>query len=169
MKHLTARHVHVDHSEPLLWKPARLDHQDGRIHFSPFLMSIAIRGDRIMPDPPNDLVGRLLHLLLSRVTKSGVARLSTSRQELTVVIETDYYPVKLVWGDGVRVTPDWSGGSDITVKTSMDCIVRVASGQSTLLREFLSRRIRVSGLVCHPFATARVYRLLSAALRGQVG
>ncbi len=83
-----------------------------------------------------------------------------------MVLDTDYYPVTLVFQDGLTVragrTEDYTFGVRLTVALLVD----ILRGRVSVLGALLRGQLTVEGLWRHLRGVYRFYRLLSQLARG---
>ncbi len=119
-----------------------------------------------MLNRPRDFVGNILGIVLERELENEKRRAEIGEWNMSVVLDTDYYPVTVHFSNGIRIERGASKNPTITLKTTMSTIVLLAGGKLSPVRGFLQGKLRVKGLLRHPRATFRFYRLMMSALRG---
>jgi putative sterol carrier protein len=120
-----------------------------------------------MVSEPSDFVGNVLAKLVNR-------RLEADRQlqakvddyRMSVVVSTSYYPVTLHFNKGLRIEKGAAKRPTLQLELGFDTIVQLAQQRISPMRAVLTGQIKVKGLLRHPLATYRIYRLLMPALTG---
>lgn len=115
---------------------------------------------------PNDFLGNIFAKVIGTLLQDDAKRRQIEKWEMRVVIETNFYPISLVFANGLRIERGRLKSPTLTLLTSMDTIVDIARGEISPMSAILKRHIKVKGLFRHPVATLRLYRLLNEALGG---
>ena len=85
---------------------------------------------------------------------------------MSVVLQTDYYPLSLIFSDVIRIESGVISDPTLVFSMTFKTIIQIAKGESSLIKSVLNRSIRIKGLLRHPIATLRFYRLMNAVLKG---
>ena len=117
-----------------------------------------------MLNEPKDLIGNVLYILLARQFEDDGYLAEIKNWNMTVVLDTDYYPVTLAFADGITIEKGAVPNPTITLETTFETIVSIAVGEISPLRGMINRKLRIRGLFRHPRATLRFYRLMIRAL-----
>jgi putative sterol carrier protein len=115
---------------------------------------------------PRDFVGNILGIVLERELEDEKRRAEIKEWNMSVVLDTDYYPVTVYFSNGIRIERGAAENPTLTLKTTMTTMVHLAGGKLSPIRGFLLGKLKVKGLFRHPRATWRFYRLMISALRG---
>jgi len=111
-----------------------------------------------------DFIGNILEIVLRKALDNPSLKSRFEHWKMTVLLETDYYPVTLVFDKGLRIERGATGKPDLKVSMGLDVVMRIARGDISMIGAFVRRRIRMKGLIRHPVMTFRFYRLMSLAL-----
>jgi putative sterol carrier protein len=119
-----------------------------------------------MLNKPKDLIGTVLDVLFIRQFQDEAFLSDVTNWQMTVVLDTDYYPITLTFADGITIEKGAVPSPTITLVTTLENISRIANGEISPVRGILTRKIRIKGLFTHPRAALRFYRLMMKALGG---
>ncbi|MHA2424550.1 MAG: hypothetical protein ACXAEF_07165 [Candidatus Thorarchaeota archaeon] len=117
----------------------------------------------MLTEPP-DFVGNILAKMLAKVLQDENLARKIKSWKMIVTLTSDYYPVSIVFNEGVSVERTIDSEPTLNVKMKFGTIIRLVEGKSSMIREMLRRRIRVEGLFRHPVATYRFYQLMQKIL-----
>jgi putative sterol carrier protein len=117
-------------------------------------------------DEPRDFVGYLLaHVVEQRLEDPNINS-KVKTWKMTVNVETNYYPLSMIFDNGLRITRDIVDSPTLSVSISMDTISRIIKEEYSPIKAFLNGDIKVKGMFSHPLAMKRFYSLLIGALKG---
>ena len=85
---------------------------------------------------------------------------------MSIVIQTDYYPLSLIFSDSMRIEKGVVHDPTLVAITSFGTLLAITKGKSSLLKSVMNRTIRIKGLLRHPIAAFRFYRLMNQVLKG---
>lgn len=120
-----------------------------------------------MIEEPPDFVGLVLaRLLRRRLEEEPSLRAKVSSYRMSVVINTNYYLVAIHFDDEIKITKGDVENPTLRIELSFDTIIRLALGRVSPIRAILNGEMRIKGLLRHPVAAYRMYRLLMPALTG---
>ncbi len=117
-----------------------------------------------MLNEPKDLVGNVLYILLARQFEDDRLLSEVKDWRMTVVLDTDYYPVTLTFADGITIERGAVPNPTIILGTTFDTIVSIAAEEMSPVRGLINRKLRIRGLLKHPRAAFRFYRLIVRAM-----
>jgi putative sterol carrier protein len=86
--------------------------------------------------------------------------------KMTVVLETDYYPITMHFEKGISIEKGAVQNPTITLTTTLAAIASISEGELSPIRGILTRKLKIRGFLTHPRATYRFYRLMMSALGG---
>ncbi|MFW9846942.1 MAG: SCP2 sterol-binding domain-containing protein [Candidatus Thorarchaeota archaeon] len=119
-----------------------------------------------MLNRPKDLLGNILDILLARQFEDEAFLSQVKSWKMSVVLDTDYYPVTLKFHEGISIEKGAISNPTITLTTTIATIASIAEGRLSPVQGMLTRRLKLRGLLTHPRATYRFYRLMMRALGG---
>ena len=119
-----------------------------------------------MLDEPKDFIGFLMAQLINRQLEDPNLESRVKGWKMTVVLATDYYPVTLIFNEGVRLSRGAASDATITIEMSFSTIIRLVMEETSTIKAVLSGEIKARGMFRHPVAMKRFYGLLNAALKG---
>jgi len=116
---------------------------------------------------PTDFVGKVLAKLVnSRLEVNPNLQAKVMHYRMQVVVDTSYYPVTLHFDKGLRIVKGAAERPTLRLGLSFDSIIGLVLHKVSPMRAVLKGQIKVKGLLRHPLATYRIYRLLMPALTG---
>lgn len=115
---------------------------------------------------PRDFIGTILAFLFERELASKTRRDEVVKWNMLVTLDTDYYPVTIHFANGIRVERGRIDDPTLTLRTSVNTLVLIAQGRFSPIRGLLQGKLKMKGILRHPIATVRFYRLMMDALRG---
>ena len=114
-----------------------------------------------------DFVGLVLaKLLRRRLEEEPTLRAKIQGYRMSVVIATNYYPVTIHFDGEVRIVKGETESPTLRIEMTFDTILCLALGKVSPVRAILKGEIKIKGLLRHPVAAYRMYRLLMPALTG---
>jgi putative sterol carrier protein len=119
-----------------------------------------------MLNEPKDLLGNILGILLARQFTDEDFLAEVKGWDMTVVLDTDYYPITLNFNNGISIEKGAAPDPTIKLTTTLATIARISEGELSPIRGMLNRELKIRGLLTHPRATYRFYRLMMSALGG---
>jgi putative sterol carrier protein len=118
-----------------------------------------------MLEQPKDFIGNIIAVLISKPLARPGFRSAVMKWEMVVMLETDYYPVAIIFDKGIRIEHGDSPRPTIRVSAKLSTIIELVKGRVSPIRALLNGGLKVRGLLRHPRATLRFYRLISASLK----
>jgi len=119
---------------------------------------------RVAAELPGDFIGAILYSMLRPQFESAGTATGKQSGRLTVVIETEYYPVTLELGDALRIHRGAGERPTLRVTTTLRTVVDIARHRISPVGAFLRGRIKIRGLLRHPFAARRFLALFLSSL-----
>ena len=117
-----------------------------------------------MLEQPRDFIGNILAVLTSRPLARTDFKAAVAKWKMVVVLETDYYPVTIRFDKGITVEHGDNPHPTIRVRAKLGTIIQLVKGTTSPIRALLNGGLKVKGLLRHPRATLRFYKLISASL-----
>ncbi|MHA1908904.1 MAG: hypothetical protein ACW98Y_16500 [Candidatus Thorarchaeota archaeon] len=117
-----------------------------------------------MINEPPDFVGNILAKMINKALTKPSMAMKVQGWKMIVTLSSDYYPVSMVFDEGVTVVRQIDEKPSLIVEMNFAVIIQLVEGNTSMIRAMLKRRIRVGGLFRHPVATFRFYRLMQAIL-----
>ncbi|TFG31386.1 hypothetical protein EU527_12505 [Candidatus Thorarchaeota archaeon] len=118
-----------------------------------------------MLDEPGDFIGNILAKLINRRYTTLTDTQNFKNWDMSIIIETDYYPVSILFENTVKIKSDAIQNPTLIFKMKFNTIVSIVKEETTILRALLKGAIQVKGLVRHPRAAFRFYRLMNSILK----
>lgn len=119
-----------------------------------------------MLNSPPDFLGAIFAKMLSAHLSSENAASKMRQWAMRVVLRTDYYPLSLLFRDGLIISKGEIESPTLVVTTTFHYLLRVLAGEISLLRAFITGKIKLQGFFRHPVSSLRFYRLINALLKG---
>jgi putative sterol carrier protein len=119
-----------------------------------------------MLEQPRDFIGNILAVLTSKPLARPDFKAAVTKWKMVVVLETDYYPVTVKFDKGIRVEHGDNLHPTIRVRAKLSTIIELVKGTTSPMRALLNGGLKVKGLLRHPRATLRFYKLISSSLHG---
>jgi len=104
-------------------------------------------------------------LIKEHLERPGV-REKLVKWDMTVRIETDFYPISIRFKDGVTITREIIENPTLLITMSFDVIIQIVRGKTSVIRGFIKRSIKMRGILRHPYATLRFYKLINQMIGG---
>jgi putative sterol carrier protein len=118
-----------------------------------------------MLEQPKDFIGNILAILTSRPLARSEFKDAVAKWKMSVVLETDYYPVTIWFNKGMRVEHGDIAHPTLRVSAKLSMIIELVKGNTSPMRALLNGGLKVKGILRHPRATLRFYRLISSSLK----
>lgn len=115
---------------------------------------------------PTDFIGNILTKLINKQLENPATLNRVKNWRMSVVLHTDYYPLALIFSDAMRIESGTIPDSTLTVNMTFNTIIKLAKGETSLIRSLFNRSIKIKGIIRHPISTFRFYRLMNAVLKG---
>ena len=119
-----------------------------------------------MLNEPSDFIGNILGKLLNRELEKPSMRRKMGRWRMSIVLNTDYYPVSIVISDRIEIIADYVASPTIVLSTKFSTIIELFNGETSMIGAVLRGTIKTRGLLRHPLSMIRFYRLMTAILGG---
>ncbi len=113
---------------------------------------------------PSDFIGNLLGKLLNRQLENESVRRKVGSWRMSVVLDTDYYPISIVFSDQIEIVADYIDDPTIVLSMKFNTIIGLFRGETSMIRAVLGRTIKTRGLLRHPLSMLRFYRLMVSML-----
>ncbi|MDF1538457.1 MAG: hypothetical protein P1Q69_06105 [Candidatus Thorarchaeota archaeon] len=113
---------------------------------------------------PTDFVGNILAKLVAKALAKPSMVSKVEGWKMIVTLSSDYYPVSMVFDEGVTVIRKIDADATLNVEMNFAVIIDLVEGNTSMVRAMLERKIRVRGLFRHPIATFRFYRLMQTII-----
>ena len=113
---------------------------------------------------PSDFVGNILAKMISKALDDSKLRKRIGTWKMIVTLESDYYPVSMVFDKGISVVRGREPNPTLIVNMDFGTVIELVEGNTSMVRAMLRRKIRVRGLVRHLRSTLRFYQLMNAIL-----
>jgi putative sterol carrier protein len=117
-------------------------------------------------EEPRDFVGYLLAHAVEKQLQDSTIKSKVRTWKMEIVLQTNYYPVTMIFDNGVKIIREAVESPTLIVKISMDTISQIIKGECSPIKAFLKGDIKVKGMFRHPIAMKRFYGLLMSGLRG---
>ena len=115
---------------------------------------------------PNDFVGNIFGKLLNRELENQSTQRKVRGWRMSVVLDTDYYPISIVFSDHIEIIADYVDNPTIALSMKFSTIIGLLRGESSMMRDVLRGTIKTRGLLRHPLSMLRFYRLMASILGG---
>jgi hypothetical protein len=115
---------------------------------------------------PTDFVGKILSIMINKQLEDPITLTKVKNWRMKVILQTDYYPLSLIFDDSLRIENRIVSDPTLVVSLTFDRIMQIVKGKSSLIKSVLNRSIRIKGILRHPIAAFRFYRLMNAVLKG---
>ncbi|TFG12807.1 hypothetical protein EU537_08260 [Candidatus Thorarchaeota archaeon] len=115
-------------------------------------------------EKPGDFIGLLFRILLDKKLENESFREEVKAWNMTVVLETDYYPITMRFDNGVSIHYGSDKSADIHVKTTMKRMIEIAAGNQGLLASIVGGMISVNGIWRRPRSGYRFYKTMKHLL-----
>ena len=119
-----------------------------------------------MLNRPRDFVGSIFAMMIEKHLETPDAVSKVSPWSMSVLLETDFYPILIKFENGVTITRDVIEHPTLRIRMSFDTIISILDGQTSMMREFIGRRVKMQGIIQHPRATFRFYRFINSMIGG---
>ncbi len=125
---------------------------------------MAVRLVRVAAELPGDFIGAILYSMLRPQLDSAGITGGKRSSRLTVVIETEYYPVTLEFGDVLKIRRGAEQRPTLRVTTTLQTVVEIARHRISPVGAFFRGRIKIRGFLRHPLAARRFLALFLSSL-----
>ncbi|RDE15255.1 MAG: hypothetical protein C4K48_04210 [Candidatus Thorarchaeota archaeon] len=115
---------------------------------------------------PDDFIGNILGKLLNRQLENQPMRGKVGRWRMSVVLDTDYYPISIIFSYHIEIVADYVDDPTIVLSMKFNTIIRLFRGETSMIRAVLGGAIKTRGLLKHPLSMIRFYRLMTSILGG---
>ena len=85
---------------------------------------------------------------------------------MKVIFETNFYPVSIIFDNGIEIKKGEVENPTIRIFMTFDTMVDLVREKQSPIGAILSGKIKVKGLLRHPLAAYRFYKLMISSLRG---
>lgn len=118
-----------------------------------------------MLDQPRDFIGNILAILISKPLARPEFGAAVTKWKMDVVLETDYYPVTIRFNKGIKVELGNNPRPTLRVSIKLSTIIELVKGKTSPIKALLNGGLKVKGILRHPRATLRFYKLISSSLK----
>lgn len=80
--------------------------------------------------------------------------------KMNVVLATDYYPLTLIFDNGLEFRKGDLQEPDIRIGFQFNTLLELVQGKKTLLGAILGKAVKIEGLLQHPTDVYRLYKLI---------
>ncbi len=115
---------------------------------------------------PSDFIGKILAKMINKQLENSATLSKVKNWRMSVVLQTDYYPLSLIFSDVIKIESGAIVDPTLVFTMAFNTIIKIAKGDSSLVKSVFNRSIKIKGLLRHPIATLRFYRLMNAVLKG---
>lgn len=119
-----------------------------------------------MLNNPRDFVGNILAMMLSEHLKDPENAKKIQNWRMIVLLRTNFYPISITFENGVTISRDLVEHPTLEIVMSFDTMIELVRGKTSMVKEVIRRQIQIKGLLRHPIATMRFYRLMQVILGG---
>ncbi|MBD3407330.1 MAG: hypothetical protein GF411_14530 [Candidatus Lokiarchaeota archaeon] len=113
-----------------------------------------------------DFIGTLLAEVFRRELLSDRKREKVKKWRISLLLDTDYYPVSINFNNGISIKKGIIKDPDITMTTSMQTIIDITKGKISAFQALRKGELKIKGILRHPLAAIRLYRFMIPALGG---
>jgi len=118
----------------------------------------------MLTEPP-DFIGNILAKLINSQISTSALSDKMQNWRMTVVFDTDYYPVTIIFDETISIKAGIVEGSTLTFKLEFGTILELVERKTSMIRAILSGKIKVKGFR-HLIALYRFYGLMNTILKG---
>lgn len=115
---------------------------------------------------PNDFIGNILAKLINQQLENPAILDKMTSWNMSVVIDTDYYPVSIIFNETISMKTGSINEPTLTFKMSFSTIISLVKKETSMVRAILGGSIKVRGLLRHPRAGYRFYLLMNSIMKG---
>ncbi|TFH06422.1 MAG: hypothetical protein E4H14_10850 [Candidatus Thorarchaeota archaeon] len=119
-----------------------------------------------MLEEPPDFIGNILAKLLNRQLQNPSLRKRIEDWRMSAVLETDYYPVCLIFGQAVSIQTDTIDSPTLVLSMNFGTIIKLVEGETTMIRAMLRGSIKIKGFFRNLRSVYRFYSLMNLILKG---
>ena len=113
-----------------------------------------------------DFIGTILAQLLEKPLSNPQTLAKVQSWNMKVILDTNFYPVSLIFDNGLQIQKGEVNAPTIRVFMTFDTMMELVQATKSPIGAVLRGEIKVKGLLKHPIATYRFYKLIVSALRG---
>jgi len=110
---------------------------------------------------PSDFIGSIIYTMLKQRMQQNPNCPPFHTWQMKVVLSTDYYPLSLIFDNGLEFHKGDLQEADIRLDFSFEVLLEIIKGRKGFLGAILRRGVRIEGFLKHPFAAYRFYKLMS--------
>lgn len=115
---------------------------------------------------PNDFIGNILAKLINYQLENPAMRDKMKNWSMSVVIDTDYYPVIIIFDETICMKTGSVDEPTLIFKLKFSTIISLVKKETSMIRAILGGSIKVRGLLHNPRAAYRFYSLMNSILKG---
>ncbi len=118
-----------------------------------------------MMKEPTDFIGNILAKLINLQLENSSMRDKMANWNMSVVLETDYYPVSIIFDEIISIEAGLVSDPTLVFKLKFDTILKLVERKTTMIRAILRGKIKVKGFR-HLIALYRFYGFMNSILKG---
>jgi len=118
-----------------------------------------------MVEEPSDFIGNILAKLINRKFNDENQIEKLKSWNMSVLLETDYYPVSLIFSDGIKIMTQVINNPTLVIKTTFQTIISIVKNETSPLGALFKSSIKMKGIFRHPRAAFQFYRLIDKILK----
>ena len=96
-----------------------------------------------MLNEPKDLLGNILSILLARQFTDEMFLIEVKGWKMTVVLDTDYYPITIHFANGISIEKGAIPNPTIKLTTTLAAIASISEGELSPIRGMLTRKLKM--------------------------
>ncbi|MHA1480529.1 MAG: SCP2 sterol-binding domain-containing protein [Candidatus Thorarchaeota archaeon] len=113
-----------------------------------------------------DFIGTILAKLLEKQLSDPKMLAKVRCWKMIVILDTNFYSVSLIFDDGLKIQKGAVNEPTVRVFMTFDTLIDLVKATKSPIGAVLSGNLKIKGLLRHPIATYRFYKLIVSALRG---
>ena len=113
-----------------------------------------------------DFIGTVLSQVLHKKLEDPEELTKIEGWEMKVIFETNFYPVSIIFDNGIEIQKGEVENPTIRIFMTFDTMIDLVREKQSPIGAILRNKIKVKGLLRHPLATYRFYKLMMSSLRG---
>ena len=120
----------------------------------------------IQIDEPTDFLGNIFAKIIASYLNKTASPPMIETWKMRIVLVTDLYPISMLFENGLKIQRGEIENATLRLTSTMTTIVQIAKGDVSMIGAVLRRKIKIRGLIRHPIAALRFYRLINKAIGG---
>ncbi|TFG31167.1 hypothetical protein EU527_13110 [Candidatus Thorarchaeota archaeon] len=114
---------------------------------------------------PRDFIGNILAKLINNRLENPLELERVKKWRMSVILETDYYPISIIFEDQIGIEATTVDDPTLIFRMKFQTIVSIVKKETSILRALIHGSIRVKGIIQHPRAAFRFYKLMNLILK----